>query len=279
MCIFTMPQIFQVLRCYKCSVFQVHQTRKDNKWVCKICGEKQSVKRHYGIGTSKDCRTHVQKLNKLRGDQEQTSVNIVDSEDSECEETVDNITPNIDDRKALGRIIKESKWAAYIDEPEQQCENSEPEYINNKEIVLETPQKRKFNRKEQKIKQFRKSIDNNKENSTADTQNHSDNVLDFIESSTSNISDSNVGFSTHINNDCRKTKINSKIATNITSMKPKNEMPSFSLNKVNKDSKWAQYIETDVANESYEIETENSSPKQPLFSLCDDSEIDTILDI
>nr|XP_026484451.1 MRN complex-interacting protein [Vanessa tameamea] len=276
-----MPQIFQVLRCYRCSVFQVHQTRKDNKWVCKICGEKQSVKRHYGIGTSRDCRTHVQKLNKLRGDQEQTSVNTVDSEDSEYDESINNTNPNIDDRKALVKINKESKWSAYIDEPEQQFETSEPEYIYNKEIILEIPRKRKLNRKAQKIKQFRKSIDNNKENSTSDIQNHIENELDFIESSTSNIitsSTTNIGnFSPEIIDDCHKTKLNSQVVT--TSTKTENEITNFLLNKVNKDSKWAQYVDTEGINENFDGATEKNCTKQPLFSLCDDSEIDTILDL
>ncbi|XP_021345616.1 uncharacterized protein DDB_G0290685-like isoform X2 [Mizuhopecten yessoensis] len=38
-----MPQEFQVLRCYQCSTFQVHQVKKAKKWSCKMCGEKQSV--------------------------------------------------------------------------------------------------------------------------------------------------------------------------------------------------------------------------------------------
>lgn len=74
-----MPQIFQVLRCYKCLVFQVHQAKKSNKWECKLCGEKQSVKRHYGIGTAKDCRYHVQKLNCIRGEINELNYNSADN--------------------------------------------------------------------------------------------------------------------------------------------------------------------------------------------------------
>lgn len=34
---------FLVLRCYACHTFQVQQQKKVNKFVCKMCGEKQSV--------------------------------------------------------------------------------------------------------------------------------------------------------------------------------------------------------------------------------------------
>lgn len=41
-----MPQEFHVLQCYSCFTFQVHQVKKSsNKWNCKLCGEKQSIKK------------------------------------------------------------------------------------------------------------------------------------------------------------------------------------------------------------------------------------------
>ncbi|XP_033727064.1 uncharacterized protein LOC117316536 [Pecten maximus] len=68
-----MPQEFQVLRCYQCSTFQVHQVKKAKKWSCKMCGEKQSVIKVFGRGVAADCRRHVQKLNSLRGEIEQVT--------------------------------------------------------------------------------------------------------------------------------------------------------------------------------------------------------------
>ena len=64
--------------------------KKTNKWVCKICTEKQSVikvkepyqgtclrsqiffccSQMYGKGTGKDCRKYVQKLNMIQGEKE-----------------------------------------------------------------------------------------------------------------------------------------------------------------------------------------------------------------
>ncbi|XP_072041813.1 uncharacterized protein [Amphiura filiformis] len=61
-----MPQVFMVTSCYACSVFQVQQVKKVPKWVCKMCGEKQSLKKEYGRGSGADCRKHVQKLNLLK---------------------------------------------------------------------------------------------------------------------------------------------------------------------------------------------------------------------
>ncbi|WAR16487.1 MRNIP-like protein, partial [Mya arenaria] len=63
-----MPQEFQVVQCYSCSTFQVHQVKKALKWACKMCGEKQSIKKVFGRGTGAECRQHVQKLNTRRGD-------------------------------------------------------------------------------------------------------------------------------------------------------------------------------------------------------------------
>ena len=39
-----MPQEFNILQCYKCKLFQVHFVKKDTKWSCKVCSEKQSLK-------------------------------------------------------------------------------------------------------------------------------------------------------------------------------------------------------------------------------------------
>ncbi|KAF9411029.1 hypothetical protein HW555_010075, partial [Spodoptera exigua] len=112
-----MPQIFQVLRCYKCFVFQVHQTKKSNKWECKLCGEKQSIKRHYGIGTAKDCRLHVQKLNTMRGEmdnKEPSEDQDSYSDGEDASETGHNCSSTA--TQSICKPIKSSKWSNYLDE-------------------------------------------------------------------------------------------------------------------------------------------------------------------
>ncbi|XP_018572249.1 zinc finger protein 528-like [Anoplophora glabripennis] len=61
-----MPQEFHVILCYSCNVFQVDIVKKVPKWSCKMCGEKQSVKKVYSKGSAKECRLHVQELNEKR---------------------------------------------------------------------------------------------------------------------------------------------------------------------------------------------------------------------
>ncbi|XP_014604074.1 PREDICTED: UPF0544 protein C5orf45 homolog [Polistes canadensis] len=58
-----MPQQMNVLCCYSCEMFQVHIVKKEQKWQCKVCNEKQSIRRVYFQGSGKDCRSHVQELN------------------------------------------------------------------------------------------------------------------------------------------------------------------------------------------------------------------------
>jgi len=58
-----MPQSFHVLRCYKCLTFQVDIVKKANKWQCKVCGDKQSIKKVFCTGTGLECRSVVQQLN------------------------------------------------------------------------------------------------------------------------------------------------------------------------------------------------------------------------
>ncbi len=44
----------------------MQQKTKDNKWVCRMCGGKQSTRKIFAAGTGKDCRAAVQQLNMSR---------------------------------------------------------------------------------------------------------------------------------------------------------------------------------------------------------------------
>lgn len=61
--ILKMPQSFHVVRCYKCLTFQTDIVKKSNKWQCKVCGDKQSIKKVFCTGTGLECRSAVQQLN------------------------------------------------------------------------------------------------------------------------------------------------------------------------------------------------------------------------
>lgn len=60
-------QISRVLRCYSCRTYQVHLEKKSKTWICKVCNEKQSVKKVYMYGSGVECRQLVQKFNMARG--------------------------------------------------------------------------------------------------------------------------------------------------------------------------------------------------------------------
>ncbi|KAJ1983563.1 hypothetical protein H4R33_004701 [Dimargaris cristalligena] len=63
--------LYRVLRCFDapCGAFQVHQAKKANRWQCKICNQRQSLKRVYAESEdSAECRRVVQTLNMRRGD-------------------------------------------------------------------------------------------------------------------------------------------------------------------------------------------------------------------
>ncbi|VVC87974.1 unnamed protein product [Leptidea sinapis] len=123
-----MPQVFQVLRCYKCLVFQ-------------LCEEKQSMKRHYGIGTNKECRMHVQKLNMIQGDQAD-AINYYSSGDNDSDNCDSNNKSNALNTLNNKTIGTKSKWLEYIDENVEST-TDEPMYLEGIEVVLDVPIKGK----------------------------------------------------------------------------------------------------------------------------------------
>ncbi|CAH2268763.1 MRN complex-interacting protein [Pararge aegeria] len=227
-----MPQVFQVLRCYKCSIFQVHQTRKDNKWKCKVCGEKQSLKRHYNIGTAKDCRIHVQKLNNMRGDIMETLKLKADS-DSDFEDDTENNTKIISTQVLANNTKKESKWTAYI-EKEEIVDEKDPEYIDNIEVCLELPNKRKINTKTKRFKVPKVSNNNDCYEKT--------NIMNNL--STLNSDEIN---SFNLKNNCTITYTydTSSVNNNLESSRAKKDVNKSANFQTNKASKWAQYENSD----------------------------------
>ncbi|GLJ36804.1 hypothetical protein SUGI_0742390 [Cryptomeria japonica] len=56
--------VFLALQCYQCNTMQAKQQKKNNKWSCVICNEKQSVKRIFARSSvAKDIRKFVQDFN------------------------------------------------------------------------------------------------------------------------------------------------------------------------------------------------------------------------
>ncbi|XP_025029646.1 MRN complex-interacting protein [Python bivittatus] len=93
-----MAQQFQVLRCCSCNIFQVQQIKKSKKWNCKMCDEKQSILRVFGQGSGADCRHHVQKLNLLQGEWDQTPVNKLRCKEESVRIGDENVAVNIKEK-------------------------------------------------------------------------------------------------------------------------------------------------------------------------------------
>ncbi|PZC87199.1 hypothetical protein B5X24_HaOG201435 [Helicoverpa armigera] len=264
-----MPQVFQVLRCYKCLVFQVHQTKKSNKWECKLCGEKQSIKRHYGIGTAKDCRLHVQKLNGMRGELDGLKN---ESNNSDSNETEENIEPVKAPVKNNYSPLKNSKWSNYVEETENVVQNSDEKMsLGDAEVVLEIPQKRR-KRFQNVTKKYPKTTPSNHVGSQ---ENLNDQIA--LPETRPIASNCTVSFDQKTSD----LSSHSKHQNEVEPFKSRNSNKKFVPPIVNKNSKWAQF--TDDADQSQQSVIEPSqsietSQNNVLFSLCDDTDLDNILD-
>ncbi|XP_028028543.1 MRN complex-interacting protein [Bombyx mandarina] len=288
-----MPQLFQVLRCYKCSVFQVHQGKKSNKWKCKLCGEKQSIKRHYGLGTSKDCRIHVQKLNGIRG--------VIDElyDSTSPNESIDENTETEITEVSNKNIEKKSKWTDFTinNEIENIYEGiDDNNYPDNQEVISELPNKRKKTKNHYKNKN-KEQITINLDNEFCDPRDGNPNFNDPLDTINKKNITPTEDSAERINSDneleCQGNELfNDSCILKDTNLKISqckkfcNSLEIVKRNKLNnaksqvKESKWKQFIEN---NENlFKIEDSKHTLNQRKtmeFSITEESDLDTILDI
>ncbi len=105
-----MPQEFQVVRCFSCQTFNSDIVKKKNdKWQCKMCGEKQSVKHVFCVfANAKDCREAVQELNCRRGQRDENHESVLVSDEPEC-----NMN-EIDMASKIVMVGNMSRWSKYL---------------------------------------------------------------------------------------------------------------------------------------------------------------------
>lgn len=135
---------------------QVHIVKKTNKWECKLCGVKQSIIQVFGNGSSKECRIHVQKLNKSRFNSGSVLQNddftLYDSkENTLMNETISKQSENNNSSLSENGFVvgEKNKWNKYVennDENSLKCNNtfsisgnkrkSQSEGFKNKKICL-----------------------------------------------------------------------------------------------------------------------------------------------
>ncbi|XP_019361705.1 PREDICTED: UPF0544 protein C5orf45 homolog [Gavialis gangeticus] len=133
-----MAERFQVLRCCSCRAFQVQQVKRSRCWSCAVCGERQALLRDYGRGCAADCRRHVQKLNRLRGEAEQAA-----RAAARCiEESVDDKKYTaVEPEGSLGWQEQEvevrpfvSRWNKYLDKGSEDVEEEEELHSNRQQL-------------------------------------------------------------------------------------------------------------------------------------------------
>mmetsp|Transcript_4334 Transcript_4334/g.6715 ORF Transcript_4334/g.6715 Transcript_4334/m.6715 type:complete len:205 (+) Transcript_4334:99-713(+) len=131
-----MPNVeYVAVRCFNCATFQSMQRTKLGTFKCKLCNEKQSLKKVYAISDrAKDIRKVVQDLNMHR----------MVAQDVKYQKTVheSSSSNNGQGRRCLveNQISMDppriSKWEAYMPQNDKENDGSEDE---NYEAVLSAP--------------------------------------------------------------------------------------------------------------------------------------------
>jgi hypothetical protein len=114
------PQTFNIVKCFNCSMYQVDINKKStNKWLCKLCGSKQTLKQvFYESDSAKDCRERVKQLNSLNGERQmqQQNANLArhlnQTDYNEQENNYYSNQTTTDNNKVV------SKWAKYLTKKE-----------------------------------------------------------------------------------------------------------------------------------------------------------------
>lgn len=119
--------------------------KKAIKWICKICGEKQTLRQEFGRGNGKECRNHVKLLNEKY--QRQPSDVFEDLVKSHIEDSSQNTAKNEIDfdevsNESLPSQLKtdfeadkvKSKWNNYLDICLKENDPEEPSVKRMKKI-------------------------------------------------------------------------------------------------------------------------------------------------
>jgi hypothetical protein len=87
-----------------------HQVKKGKKWMCKMCGEKQSFRKIFAQGSGKECRQVVQKLNMINGNLKGRML------EEGCLQERNNETTGIDvqENEEKCRMNQTSKWNQFV---------------------------------------------------------------------------------------------------------------------------------------------------------------------
>ncbi|XP_023815308.1 MRN complex-interacting protein [Oryzias latipes] len=146
-----MVQEFHVVRCFSCQSFQVQQVKKVKKWLCKLCGQKQSLLKEFGRGSGADCRRHVQTLNAMRGammeEEHCTWASQAQLDEEEEEEGEQQVEVEV---AAAKEVSLGSRWSKYL----KTCEEAEPESPQQEEAGSEATKQLCSSRKRRRAEEL-----------------------------------------------------------------------------------------------------------------------------
>eukprot|EP00111_Clytia_hemisphaerica_P016142 TCONS_00047749-protein len=142
-----MVQEFNVVCCYSCQTYQVDQVKKStNKWTCKMCQEKQTLKQVFFRGSGKDCRLQAQQRNLNRQRQTTQDEEAMLSKRDEEEEHDDFDETHDTYHQNYVKDPTQSRWNAFVNK-EQSCdldsEDAPPSVGFRGEYIGTKPRKRK----------------------------------------------------------------------------------------------------------------------------------------
>eukprot|EP01080_Neovahlkampfia_damariscottae_P003996 gene3996-7252_t len=121
-------QEFICVECFSCKTFQVIIVSKKSKFQCKICNEKQSVRKIYAISDkAKDIRAVVQKMNENR---------------DEIEERVEEIVQEQPKLKNIQTTQTSGKWKDFLEKEDEEDED-DPRYTTIDPSTISGKRKRK----------------------------------------------------------------------------------------------------------------------------------------
>ncbi|KYQ91457.1 hypothetical protein DLAC_08424 [Tieghemostelium lacteum] len=200
------------IQCYACSMFQSKQKAKVNTFQCKVCGEKQSIRKIYAISyTPKDVRTIVQQYNekRIKGELEPVKepVQNQQQEDDEEEYEFDNID------EVEEKTPKINKWDLFTDNDNSNEKDIDENYniknntVNDDKFVTslaDNPKKRGRSTSNYKNKVNPKNIDSTVTSSKSTLK--QTNIKPTTSNPTSNPTPSNVNLKPTINNSYTQPK-------------------------------------------------------------------------
>jgi len=106
-----MPQVQEVVRCYNCETFQAQIQKKIKKWTCKVCQEKQSLKKVYFTGLGAETRKVVMEYNMKRGEAAELKSSLLMEEPAHIDQEENNRRTS----PANVQIsVSGSKWSAFL---------------------------------------------------------------------------------------------------------------------------------------------------------------------